>query len=82
MNNTEEDINLDKISFKIIATAGEAKSCFIKAIECARQNNFIEAHLCIEKGLESQKKAYLLHKMLMSKKSVNRIMANMLLIHM
>ena len=73
--------NLDKISFKIIAKAGEAKSYFIEAMQSAAKNDFDEAENLIDKGLISQQEAFVLHYELIEAELSQSIKMSMLLLH-
>ncbi|MDQ0363033.1 PTS lactose/cellobiose transporter subunit IIA [Breznakia pachnodae] len=44
---------IEQISFEIIASVGTARSCFIEAIQCAKNNNFEQASQRMEEGEEN-----------------------------
>ncbi|HEY4537768.1 MAG TPA: PTS lactose/cellobiose transporter subunit IIA [Erysipelothrix sp.] len=72
---------LDKISFKIIASSGEARSHFIEAMTLASNNDFASAQKAIEEGYLSQQKAYVYHYDLIENELNQKIPINMLVIH-
>ena len=72
---------LDKISFKIIASSGEARSHFMEAMAFASKNDFISAEKALEDGYLSQQKAYVYHYDLIENELNQQIPINMLLIH-
>jgi len=56
-------------SFQIISTAGEATSCFLKAIEYARNGNYDEADNKLSEGNGMMNEAHKYHTELLTKES-------------
>lgn len=57
---------LELISFNIIAYAGDAKSYYVEAIECAKEKNFELAQQKIKEGEKSQLEAHRAHMTLLT----------------
>ncbi len=72
---------IELISTQIIATAGEAKSLYIEAIELAKNRDFVSSSKKIEEGDECFLQCHQVHAQLIQKDAQTGVTPNILLIH-
>ena len=64
---------LSTTCFEIITYVGTARSCFINAIQCAKQNDFTQAESLIKQGDEAFVQGHNAHADLLTKEANGRI---------
>lgn len=69
------------ISFKIIAAAGTARSCYISAIQEAKAANWEKAHHLISQGDAAFNQAHEIHASLLTESASEEISLDLLLVH-
>lgn len=73
---------LELICFKIIAGVGAARSCFIEAMQTARQGNYADAQRLIEEGEKEFVNAHQAHaELIANEASGNKTDVTLLLLH-
>lgn len=73
---------LELICFNIISSVGAAKSCYMEAIECAKQGNYEEAQTKIGEGDEMQAEGHKAHmELVASECNGTPVSVSLLLVH-
>ncbi|MGY3725375.1 PTS system, cellobiose-specific IIA component [Granulicatella balaenopterae] len=73
---------MELICFQIISSVGEAKSCYVKAMEAARNRNFELAEKLISQGDDLCLEGHKIHgKLIQKEASGERVDMNLLLVH-
>lgn len=60
---------LELVSFEIISSVGAARSCYIEAIQLAKEDNFVEASAKVAEGEEFFNKGHHAHSGLIQKEA-------------
>ncbi len=80
MSVTLED--MQNVSFQIIAQVGSAKSCYVEAMRCARENDFKKARELISEGDKLYSEAHGFHHDLVQKEASGiQLPFSMMIIH-
>lgn len=73
---------VEKISFQIISAVGTARSCYIEAIQLAKQGKFIEASARLKEGESFFKEGHQVHAQLIQKEaSGEKVSFSLILMH-
>ncbi|QQK08372.1 PTS lactose/cellobiose transporter subunit IIA [Miniphocaeibacter halophilus] len=73
---------IELIAFEIISNVGEAKSCYIQAIQEAKEKNFDEANKLIEEGNKAFIEGHHAHtKLIQREAEKNDVTVNLIIMH-